>query len=196
MSESTITVSELVAFLQDLELDDAVLDELVTMLAKEGLTEKTCRRVQSVLANTSSRDFAELEKQEKILDLIVERDAAIDKIVHESDQEMGRIDMKTMSTLNGLKRKVNEDVEASEAGATLLLHSDDVVSDESPTNVPAMSPKQAASAVIEASKSAASLVSPDPMTGMPVTNDVPASANVPVTLSPLPPTPMAPQPAQ
>lgn len=156
-------VSEIISLLQDLELDEKELTELVTSITEEGLTESVKRRLRSTLMNAANRDVKIIEQYEQALDIINKYDAEAEKIVHEGEQTLNQLDLKTKSKLETFDRKINEDATASKVGATLLLHSDDVApSEDSTRRTPSatedvttkdsITPKQAVTVAVEAAK--------------------------------------------
>jgi|GEM_PF-4991907 len=187
-------IAELIDFLQDADLDSAELKELVKLLTSEGMTEPVRRKVRSVLAKVANKENQDLEQYEKALDIVEKYDADIADIMHKAEQKLKKIDMETNATLDTLQRKTGEDVDAAKGGATLLIHSEDVVPATAALTtplppMPAMSPKEAAAAVLPSARMLTSTVSP---TSSPAAPIMPANEPLPVTMTPLPSTPIAP----
>ena len=191
--KTDVNIAELIAFLQGLDLEDVELSELVTSLTSVGLTETTRRKVRTVLMRVVNQDLSDLERYEKALDIVNERDTEVEAIIHNGEQQLNRIDMKAKAELDKIERDVNEDTEAAKGGATLLLHTEDVVIDEKSmdTIVSTISPKEAVGAVVAAGKVPASVL---PISASLVPNglNVLADSSLPATLASLPSTAIAP----
>lgn len=196
-----MNVAELIQLLQDLNLPEPELDELTERLTAEGLTEPVRRRVRATLMRVANREFQALEKDERAYDILKRRDETVATIKQRTEQALNRADLQTTAKLEILNRHVTEDVAASKAGATLLLHTDDVAvapvaTPELATSRIAVSPKAAAAAVIEAAKqgngsSVSPISAPSPLFS-PSLPTLPKGDPVPATMAPLPPTPIAP----
>lgn len=203
-------IAELISELQELNLDPAELNLLVTTLTTEGLTESVRRKIRSVMMDAINKEAADIERYEKALDAIEERDVVVETAGKKTDQALNRINMQTKSELDTLGRKVSEDVDAAKGGATLLLHTEDVAGGQPsvapvqdttatpPSVVPApveMSPKQAAMAAMQPAPAASAPISPTTNPTLPSSPSLPGySTNqpLPATMAPLPPTPIAP----
>ena len=195
----TMSVTETIELLEDLNLPDAELSSLVESLTKDGLTETNRRQVHVVLMREAGKLDKDVRAYEEALDILTERDKKIADIKKTTEQAIGRTNMQIKSKLEALGRDAKEDTEAEQAGATLLLHTDDVIADSenpsvlAPVAAPSMSPKEAMNAVTAAAEPKNSNQGISPIaTPMNPTPSFPVDDSSSPTLAPLPPTPMAP----
>ncbi len=196
-------LADLLVVLQQLELDPKELDELTDALTTDGLTESVRRRVQAVLVRESTNRFPRLQALEQAEDLLRVRDAKITALTKSAEQSLNRLELQTKAKFESIRRKVGEDKAATDAGATLLLHTDDVAPADTPIAAPkstassapvALSPKQAAATAIMAAKASPTIVpGSDPIQpSSPSLPELPTHQPLPATVAPLPPTPIAP----
>ncbi len=203
-------IAELIDFLQEAELDGKELQELVGLLTDQGMTEPVRRRVRSVLVRIANKENEDLERYERALDIVTTHDENVEKIIHEAEQSLNRIDMETNATLDVLQRKIGEDVDAAKGGATLLLHTEDVdasaatppitpaavVPTSEPattsTPMPAMSPKESVALAMASARAPQTPVSPTSSPAYSTPPSYPSNQPLPATMAPLPPTPIAP----
>lgn len=196
-------LADLLVVLQQLELDPKELDELTDALTTDGLTESVRRRVQAVLVRESAVRFPRLQALEQAEDLLEVRDATMTALTKSAEQSLNRLELQTKAKFETIRRKVNEDKTATDAGATLLLHTDDVAPTEAPsastksagpTAPVELSPKQAAATTIAAAKASPTILpgSQPIQPSSPSLPEIPAHQPLPVTVAPLPPTPIAP----
>lgn len=203
-----MNIAELVELLEDLKLDQSELDDLTEKLVTDGVTESIRRQLLAVFVRELGAKHELTSRYEQALDLMAERDAKLGEISHTTTQALNRLEQQTTAQFSKLERHVDEDVEASKGGATLLLHTDDVTPTDQPqVTAPSvtapvdLSPKQAAATAIAAAK--ASPITPVSPVDAPIyaqpTNfpQLPGSQPLPPTMTPLPPTPIVPPvPAQ